>query len=82
MKKYVCPMECLTESQDQLVNCPEYGMKLLEMQTERTSRRLGRQYVDHADFTQMEQESISAKSAFNSASSAFLYFISLKVIFQ
>jgi hypothetical protein len=29
MKKYVCPMECLTESQDQLVNCPEYGMKLI-----------------------------------------------------
>jgi hypothetical protein len=29
MKKYVCPMGCLTEFQDQLGNCPECGMKLI-----------------------------------------------------
>jgi P-type Cu2+ transporter len=74
MKKYVCPMGCV-EPQDQPGNCPECGMKLLEMQTKQTSRRPGRQYEDYTDstdFTQTGQKSISAKSASYSASSAFL----------
>jgi hypothetical protein len=74
MKKYVCPMGCLSadkagvEPQDHPGNCPECGIKLLEMQTKQTLRRLGRQYSDYADIV----NNYSAKSAFHSASSAFL----------
>jgi hypothetical protein len=59
------------EPQDQPGNCPECGMKLLEMQTKQTSRRLGGLNADSADLRQTGQKSTSAKSVFHSASSAF-----------
>jgi hypothetical protein len=66
------------EPQDQPGNCPECGMKLLEMQTKQTSRRLGRQYAEYADLTQTNADIVnnySAKSASSSAKSAYLYFV-------
>jgi hypothetical protein len=63
------------EPQDQPGNCPECGMKLLEMQTIQTKRRLVRQYEDQTDLTQTTRNNISSKSASSSAKSAYLYFI-------
>jgi hypothetical protein len=50
---------------------PEYIQKLINTQTMQTSNI----DADSADLTQTGQNKISAKSAFHSASSAFLYFI-------
>ncbi|MFZ8848264.1 MAG: DUF411 domain-containing protein [Minisyncoccia bacterium] len=63
------------EPQDQPGDCFECGMKLLEMQTMQTKRRLVRQYEDQTDLTQTTRNNISAKSASSSAKSAYLYFI-------
>jgi hypothetical protein len=71
MKKYVGPMGYM-EPQDQPGNCFECGMKLLEMQTKQTSRRLGGLDTGFADLTQAMQKNISAKSSSYSAKSALL----------
>jgi hypothetical protein len=77
MKKYVCPMGCV-EPQDQPGNCPECGMKLLEMQTKQTSHRLGRQYANQTDSTQINADSADFTQTMQTAASPNLNNISAK----